>query len=237
MARILILREREAALSTARLVAAMGHEPVLLPLQTIVPLDPALPEGPFCALIATSANALRGGALKRLRHLPVLAVGEASAKAARAAGWAAEIAGSGTGAAMVERAGEIHATSGLPLLYAAGRVRTDGLESALRHARIPFETVETYDTRDVEPAPGEIEAAFEAPIDAALLLSVGQARAFSRLLERAGERAARPPTPLCLSERVRQALPPPLIERAVVSRTSELSALLARYDTPKGGEG
>ena len=198
MARILILREREAAAATVRLVAAAGHEPVLLPLQTIVPLDHALPEGPFAALIVTSANAFRGGSLDPLRHLPVLAVGQATAHAARAAGWSAEIAGSGTGAAMVERARAIHAANGLPLLYAAGRVRTDGLERALREAGIPFRTVETYDTRDLTPELEDIADAFEPRVDAVLLLSLGQVRAYRRLLDRMGNGLPASPTPLCL---------------------------------------
>ncbi len=232
MARLLILRERQAAEATARLVLSAGHEPVLLPLQTIVPLAPPLPLGPFGALIATSGNAFRSPALAPLRDLPVLAVGRATAEAARAAGFAAQIAGEGTGASLAGEAAEAHASTGRPLLYAAGRVRTDGLERALSQAGVPFETVETYDTRDASPDPAALDGAFAAPIDAVLLLSLGQARAWRRLLADHPRRLPSLPVPLCLSQRIREGLGEGLAENALVSARPELSALLARYGSP-----
>ena len=236
MARILILREIEAAKCTARRIEAAGHEAVLLPVQTILPLSPALPPGPFAGLIVTSANALCGPALSALRHLPVLAVGQTSARAARAAGFSAEAAGDGTGAGLVQSAAALAARTGRPLLYAAGRVRTDGLENALRASGIPHETIETYDTVDLEIEAAAVEAAFARPVDAALILSLGQARAFSRLLLRFPEETMPVPRALCLSSRIRDGLSPALAAQALVAPERELSSLLRRYDHPDTAE-
>ncbi|MEG3088447.1 uroporphyrinogen-III synthase [Sphingomonas sp. PB4P5] len=77
------------AATTARIVTA-GHRALCLPLFAVralawTPPDPAHHD----ALILTSANTLRHGGhgLAPLRALPVLAVGEATAAAARAAGF------------------------------------------------------------------------------------------------------------------------------------------------------
>ena len=96
MRRLVILRPEPGAGATARRAQAIGLEPVAMPLFEIEPLDWAAPEpGGFDALLLTSANAVRNGGpgLASLRGLPVYAVGEASAAAAREAGF--EIAASG----------------------------------------------------------------------------------------------------------------------------------------------
>lgn len=61
-----------------------------MPLFEVVPLEWALPDGRFDAVLLTSANALRSGGerLAAVRHLPAYAVGEATAEAARAGGFA-----------------------------------------------------------------------------------------------------------------------------------------------------
>ncbi len=77
----------------------MGLHPVIVPLFEVAPLDwTPPPAGGFDAIAMTSANAARHGgrALARYRHLPLLAVGEATARAARDAGFADIRLGSGT---------------------------------------------------------------------------------------------------------------------------------------------
>lgn len=85
---LLLLRpEPGLAASTAR-ARAMGLEVIEHPLFAIEPVAATLPDGPFDGLVLTSANAVRcgGAALDTVRTLPVHAVGEATAEAARAAG-------------------------------------------------------------------------------------------------------------------------------------------------------
>ncbi len=68
----------------------MGLEAVAVPLFTIEPVEWKAPDAAsFDGLLLTSANAARSGgeALRSLRQLPVYAVGEATAEAAREAGF------------------------------------------------------------------------------------------------------------------------------------------------------
>ncbi|UVO55040.1 uroporphyrinogen-III synthase [Sphingomonas sp. SUN039] len=88
--RVLIVRPAPGNEATAEAVAAMGLEPVVVPLFEIVPLaweapDPAI----FDAVVMTSANAARhgGAGLAHFTHLPLFAVGEATGEAARAVGF------------------------------------------------------------------------------------------------------------------------------------------------------
>jgi uroporphyrinogen-III synthase len=96
MRRLVILRPEPGASATAERAGAMGLEPVAMPLFTVEPVDWAAPDpGGFDALLLTSANAVRHGGegLLSLRQLPVYAVGEATAAAAREAGF--DVAASG----------------------------------------------------------------------------------------------------------------------------------------------
>lgn len=76
----------------------MGLEPVALPLSRVQPRDWAVaaPQA-YDALLLGSANAVRheGSGLAALLHLPVYAVGAATAKAAKGAGFAVAAIGDG----------------------------------------------------------------------------------------------------------------------------------------------
>jgi uroporphyrinogen-III synthase len=96
MTRLVVLRPEPGASATAERARALGLDAIALPLFAVRPIawaapDPAALDG----IVATSANAFRlgGGALERLRGLPVHAVGAATAEAARAAGFAIETVG------------------------------------------------------------------------------------------------------------------------------------------------
>jgi uroporphyrinogen-III synthase len=91
MRRLLVLRPEPGASATVARALERGLDAVPVPLFRIEPLDWHAPDpGDFDGLLLTSANAVRhGGAqLQRLRTLPVYAVGEATAEAARSAGFA-----------------------------------------------------------------------------------------------------------------------------------------------------
>lgn len=93
---ILILRPEPGASETVRRARERGLEAVAVPLFTLEPLAWDVPEpARFDALLLTSANAVRhaGDHLTDLRGLPVHAVGDATATAARDAGF--DLASSG----------------------------------------------------------------------------------------------------------------------------------------------
>jgi uroporphyrinogen-III synthase len=88
MKRVLVLRPEPAASATAERIREHGLDPIVLPLFEVEPVAWEAPDPcGFDGLLLTSANAVRmgGDQLNGLRDLPVHAVGEATAKAAREA--------------------------------------------------------------------------------------------------------------------------------------------------------
>lgn len=89
--RVLIVRPEPGNSVTAATVRAMGHVAVRAPLFEIAPVAWVAPDpSGFDAVAMTSANAARHGGvdLARYRHLPLFAVGDVTAAAARRAGFA-----------------------------------------------------------------------------------------------------------------------------------------------------
>lgn len=88
MRRLILLRPEPGLSASAARAEAMGLKVVRHALFAIEPIAATLPGGEFDALVLTSANAVAhgGDVLKAARHLPVYAVGEATAEAARAVG-------------------------------------------------------------------------------------------------------------------------------------------------------
>ncbi len=99
MTRVLVLRPEPGAGATARQARQCGLDAVAIPLFEIEPVQWQAPEPrSFDGLLLTSANAVRfgGAAPRELHDLQVYAVGEATAEAAREAGFdVAAIGGSG----------------------------------------------------------------------------------------------------------------------------------------------
>jgi len=90
MRRILVLRPEPGATATVNRARELGLAAVSIPLFDIEMVFWAAPDpGRFDALLLTSANAVRHGGeeLRKLRHLPVYAVGQATASAAREVGF------------------------------------------------------------------------------------------------------------------------------------------------------
>ena len=90
MSRLLVLRPEPGASATVERARQRGLDAVAIPLFKIEPIDWKLSdvEG-FDGVLLTSANAVRCGGkqLEALRGLPAYAVGEATAEAAREAGF------------------------------------------------------------------------------------------------------------------------------------------------------
>lgn len=137
---LLILRPEPGASATAARARALGLHPIVAPLFEIRRLawdapDPAR----FDAVAMTSANAARhgGAALARYTHLPLFAVGETTAEAARAIGFHEVSTGRDDAAAL----GEMLAAAGkLRVLHVAGE----------QHRDLAGETVAVY---RAEPLP------------------------------------------------------------------------------------
>lgn len=104
---IAVLRPEPGNAATAARIGAAGRTALALPLFEIRPLGWTPPDpARFDALVLTSANAARhaGPGLARLAALPVLAVGNATARAARDAGLTVRAVGDGDAAALADLA-------------------------------------------------------------------------------------------------------------------------------------
>ncbi|RSV44871.1 uroporphyrinogen-III synthase [Sphingomonas sp. ABOLE] len=121
---IAVLRPEPGNRITAAAVEGRGRTAIRLPLFATRPLawEVADPSG-FDALILTSANAVRlaGEGMSRLRGLPVHAVGEATASAARRAHFDVVAVGGAGAAALVA---EAEAAGVRRALHLAGQERT-----------------------------------------------------------------------------------------------------------------
>ena len=95
--RVWITRAEPGAARTAARLCDMGFEPIVAPLLTIENLTPPVPDlAPFAALAFTSINGVAAfAALTPRRDRPVFAVGDATAQAAHAAGFADVLSASG----------------------------------------------------------------------------------------------------------------------------------------------
>jgi uroporphyrinogen-III synthase len=120
---VLVLRPAPGDAATASRLLAAGMSAVRLPLFEIVPLAWVPPSVEQDALLLTSANAVRhaGTQLDACRHLPTIAVGHATAHAARSAGLTLVGIGDNDAVAALALA---HACGWRRIVRLAGRERT-----------------------------------------------------------------------------------------------------------------
>jgi len=154
MRRVLVLRPEPGASATVERAREMGLDAVAVPLFAVEPVAWKVPDpARFDGLLLTSANAARHGGeqLQRLRGLRVYAVGEATAEAARDAGF--DIAATGEGG--VDRLlGSIDA--GLKLLHLCGENRREPQGTGQRITPIAVYRAEAIAAPDLSAAEGAI---------------------------------------------------------------------------------
>lgn len=138
---LIILRPEPGATETAGRARSMGLDAVILPLFEIRPLPWTAPDAErFEAILMTSASSARFGGpeLAKLHGLPVHAVGETTAEAAREAGFQVTSIGTG-GVEGLDLAGEQR------LLHLTGRHRRP-VEGA--------ECIAVYESAELPPPAG-----------------------------------------------------------------------------------
>jgi uroporphyrinogen-III synthase len=170
--RILITRPEPAASRTAAKLATLGHEALVVPLMTARPLDWTPPTEVADAIAFTSALALEHGGpeLQAFHHLPAYAVGEATAAAARAAGFRDVRAGSADAAVLFATA----AGDGIrTLLHLAGR---DRIATAPAGLIVIVRELYAVDPVDAVPPAADIALVYSARAAAQLATIVGAAK-------------------------------------------------------------
>ncbi|MBC2772639.1 uroporphyrinogen-III synthase [Rhizobium sp. AQ_MP] len=142
--RVLVTRPEPASARTAAELERRGHEPILLPLMQAVQQPKVLTSPPLpgaTALAVTSAEAMR--VLQTLpddaRHpflaLPLFAVGRATARAAREAGFQDVSIADGDGRSLARLLiAKTDQNPGAPILYLTGTPRSPEFETTLADA-------------------------------------------------------------------------------------------------------
>lgn len=177
---LIVLRPEPGARETVRKARALGLDAHACPLFAVAPLawDPP-PAEPFDAVMLTSANAVRhaGSGLARYVGLPVHAVGQATADAARNAGLNVATTHADGAQAMIDT---LDAGPARRLLWLCGEDR-----SAIDPGTLDIAALAVYAARPIDPP-----APFGALIAAPSVVLVHSVRAGARLAALVAERAA-----------------------------------------------
>jgi len=207
--RVLLTRPRDDSEELAQELRTRGIEPVIAPMLAIANLPaPDLDLAGVQALLFTSANGARAfAAASRERALPVFAVGESTAAAARRAGFnRVESAGGDVESLAALAARRLDPAQGA-LLHAAGSALAGDLAGALGRQGFSVRRAVLYEAKPAESLDAAAAAALtRGAIDMALFFSPRTAATFVTLVRKAGlERACRNAAALCLSPAVADA--------------------------------
>ena len=222
--RVWITRAEPGAARTADRLAALGFTPIIAPLLTLAPLPAALDAAPEPAAVAvlalTSPNGVEAFAplIPRFRDHPVFAVGDATAEAARSAGFTDVRSASG----------DIHALARLiaaeappgPLLAPGAREPAGDLPALLPDR--PVQRLPVY-------AAFETHAPAPETFDAVMLHSPRAARALAADLPRS---AASGRVAICISEAAAAPLRPFDFTEIRIAAAPDEPAMLSALGKP-----
>jgi uroporphyrinogen-III synthase len=237
--RVLITRPENRAGGTAAKLEELGHEvvsfPLFAPVHDRAATEAALAE-PHGAIAITSAEAVRGlvGLGPMLTpHLAtrVFAVGKATARAAREAGFRDVLVSGGSGLELGELVVANYDAAGgssLPLLYLAGEKRMGRFEKVLAENGIGCVVIETYRMEPIAYSLQEQQAMLvDRRVDAVMFYSREAANAFFDLeVFRVNREALVRTLFLCLSRNIAEAVPEELQTSVVVSENPDEDELI-----------
>ncbi|HEU4380534.1 MAG TPA: uroporphyrinogen-III synthase [Hyphomicrobiaceae bacterium] len=235
--RLLVTRPEPDALKLRAVLEEHGHHATVEPLLRVSFEDTdAVELDGVQALIATSRNGLRAlkshPVLAQARHLPLFAVGEATAKEARALGFEVVVTGAGTAQELV-----VHIVSALDpaaglLLHLAGDMLASDLRGALEgHG---FRVLQPQVYRMVAAtalSEDTVEQLAMGEIDGVILLSPRTAQVYTTLMRRQGlASVARGLVHFCLSREVARRLEALGKVRMQIAEAPRLEEVLALVD-------
>ncbi len=189
---VLVTRPEPDAGALARRIESLGHKALVEPLLRIRFMEGAVPDlASVGAFAFTSANGVRA-----LLHAcpdaaatgyPVFAVGSATARAAREAGFARVTAAEGDVGSLARAIAAAAPTIAGAVLHVAGRERAGDLVGSLARAGIAARREVLYAAEPVAALSAATQAALAAgTVDDVAILSPRTARQFVTLIERAG---------------------------------------------------
>jgi uroporphyrinogen-III synthase len=185
--RLLVTRPEPDGSREAALLAARGHLPVLAPLLKIEVGSAPLELTGAQALIATSRNAIRALAAHPERDealkLPLFAVGDATAGAARALGFGDVVTGPGRAADLGMLIARYVPPERGPLVHLAGDTLAFDLSSALKPQGFTVRKAVIYRAVPVDALAGQVlELLGARRLEGVILMSPRTAGIFAALL-------------------------------------------------------
>jgi len=182
--RVLVTRPQPDADDTAAELMARGHDSVVAPLlEVTIDAPMVLDLSATQAILVTSANGARAlAAATGRRDLPVYAVGNASAMAARASGFDRTESADGNVEALAELVAARLSPDGGALLHVAGTVTAGDLSGMLSNAGYTVNRAVLYRAEPVPHMPAAIVESLRAGVlDAILFYSPRTAAHFVAL--------------------------------------------------------
>lgn len=223
--RIVVTRPQADGERTAAALEALGHEVLVAPLMRIEPVVADL-AGTWSAIVITSANALQAASAMIDKTLPVFAVGDHSAEAARRAGFSEVSSANGNIKDLIRLVAARAVGAKIPLLYLAGEDRAGDFVAQLAAHGIDAEMKVVY-RAVAEVFPPVLAAALEAgDVDAVLHFSRRSAELFVEGARASGVAGpAKDVQHLCLSAQVAEPLAG--ASRVAIAARPEEGALIA----------
>lgn len=228
---VLVTRPAPDNERSAETLRALGFEVLLAPMLVFEPLPFQCDATSARGVLLTSANAVRAmiyhPALPHLRALPAFAVGETTAIAARAAGFAEVRAAGGDAVSLLAMVKDTVPAGEKPLLYLSADEISRDLGAALGGSGIRVERIPVYRMALRTELPDDVQAAFaRGAIEAVLHYSRRTALAFLAAADRAGVgEVARSVPQICLSEAIAAALREKGATRLVAARAPSEASL------------
>lgn len=237
----LVTRPEEDAAPLARALAERGIETVLAPMLRITPVADASQRLADAligaqALLFTSANGVRCFArASARRELPVFAVGDASAAAARLAGFRGVTSAGGDVADLAALVAARLAPQHGALVHAAGSATAGDLAGDLAAKGFTLRRTAIYEALPATELPAGVAAAMQAgAVELALFFSPRTAAAFVRLAGAGLAPACGAITALGLSPAVAAALAALRWREVLVAPKPTQGDLLAALDAHRG---
>jgi uroporphyrinogen-III synthase len=209
--RLLLTRPEPDARRTAVALRQRGHLVVIAPLMRIESVsDAEIGVGPWAAILITSANAAHAIAAHPrknvLARVPVFAVGDRSAQAMRASGFADVSSADGGVGDLARLVGE-RMTPGSSLLYLAGAERSGDLAAKLGTRNFAVQTTVIYRAVAAARLPVAASDALAQDVEGVLHFSRRTAEAYVSTARSGGLlESALKPAHFCLSAQIAEPL-------------------------------
>jgi uroporphyrinogen-III synthase len=227
---LIITRPQEDAEPLANELAAIGVESLLAPLLSIEALGIETPDlTGVQALLLTSANGVRAFThLSNERKVPIYTVGDASAIAAQKVGFKNIESAGGDVVSLAELVCKKLDSRNGAVLHIAGSKLAGDLAGMLVQNGFDYRRIQLYDAKKVTDLPPQCLIAIkDALVDGVVLYSPRTAKAFMRLLVKAGiDDCTWQLSAFCLSEAVATKIAAYNWSRVVVAKTPDQAALI-----------